>query len=437
MMKLYNSLTDKKENFKTVKEKELNMYVCGPTVYNYIHIGNARPVVFFDVVRRYFEYLGYKVNYVVNITDVDDKIILESEKLGLSEKDLATIFTDAFIEDTTNLNALLPTKMPKATDYITEMIFYISDLIEKGYAYHNHDVYFRVPKIKEYGQLSNQVIEDLMVGARIEENTDKENPVDFTLWKQTNFGVSFDSPWGRGRPGWHTECACMNKVIFEDIIDIHGGGSDLKFPHHENEIAQSKAISNHNLANVWMHVGRLDMDNVKMSKSLGNIILVRDLLKEYEYQAFRLLVLSHPYRQPISYSTDLMNQFNHEWQRIKRALKQAFLEISVKYYQMIEYNEEAISRFKQALEDDFNIANGLSVVYEQIKTMNREENIKDKAQAYYTTLLMLDILGINIEQQKLTDEQIKDYHEWVIARNEKRYQDADKIRIRLSEAGIL
>lgn len=436
-MKLYNSLTDKKEDFKTIKEKELNMYVCGPTVYNYIHIGNARPVVFFDVVRRFFEYKGYKVNYIVNITDVDDKIILESEKLNMSEKDLAAFFTKAFIEDSQRLNALLPTKMPKATEYITDMIFYISDLIEKGYAYHNEDVYFRVTKVKDYGQLSNQVIDDLVVGARIEENTDKENPVDFTLWKQTTLGINFDSPWGKGRPGWHTECACMNKVIFDGMIDIHGGGSDLKFPHHENEIAQSKAISNHSLANVWMHVGRLNMDNTKMSKSLGNIILVKELLKDYEYQAFRLLILSHPYRQPINYSQQLMNQFNNEWQRIKRALKQAFLEISIKYYQKIEYDEDALHRFTLALEDDFNIANGLSVIYELVKTMNREDDVSLKAKAYYTTLVLLDILGINIEQRKLTDEQIKDYHAWVIARNEKRYQEADEIRIRLSEAGIL
>lgn len=436
-MKIYNSLTDRKEDFKTINEKQLNMYVCGPTVYNYIHIGNARPVVFFDVVRRFFEYKGYQVNYVVNITDVDDKIILESEKLGLSEKDIATLYENAFIEDSSRLNALLPTKLPKATEHITDMIFYISDLIEKGYAYHNHDVYFRVPKIKDYGQLSNQVVEDLLVGARIDENTLKENPVDFTLWKQTTLGINFDSPWGKGRPGWHTECACMNKVIFNEMIDIHGGGSDLKFPHHENEIAQSKAISNHTLANVWMHVGRLDMDNVKMSKSLGNIILVRELLEDYEYQAFRLLILSHHYRQPINYSTDLMNQFNHEWQRIKRALKAAFVEISINYYQKVEYDDKALTRFELALTDDFNIANGLSVVYELIKTLNREDDIAVKARTYYTLIMMLNILGIDIEQRKLTDEQIKDYHAWVIARNEKRYQDADEIRIRLSEAGVL
>ncbi|NMA05223.1 MAG: cysteine--tRNA ligase [Acholeplasmataceae bacterium] len=436
-MKIYNSLTNKKETFKTVNPKKLNMYVCGPTVYNYIHIGNARPVVFFDVVKRYFLYKGYEVNYVVNITDVDDKIILESEKLGISEKELTTIFTDAYIRDITNLNALLPNKMPRATSYITEMIFYINKLIEKGYAYHNNDVYFRVSKIDEYGQLSNQVLEDLQVGARIEENSDKENPLDFTLWKQTSVGISFDSPWGKGRPGWHTECACMNKAIFDEVIDIHGGGSDLKFPHHENEIAQSRAISNHPLANYWMHVGRLDMDNVKMSKSLGNIVLVKDLLKEYEYQAFRLLILSHHYRQPIGYSKILMDQFNNEWQRIKRALKQAFVEMSVKYYEKVEYDLDQVSRFEKALEDDFNIANGLTVIYELVKTMNREEDVSLKAKAYYTAILLLDILGINLEQKRLTDEQIKDYHAWVIARNEKRYQDADEIRLRLNEAGIL
>lgn len=437
-MKLYNSLTDKKEDFKTIKEKELSLYVCGPTVYNYIHIGNARPIVFFDVVRRYFEYIGYQVHYVVNITDVDDKIILESERLNIPEKELTDFFTKAYIDDMVSLNALLPTKMPKATQYIPEMIFYISDLIEKEYAYvSSNDIYFRVDKIKEYGSLSNQVIEDLVVGSRIEENKDKENPADFTLWKQTTLGLNFESPWGRGRPGWHTECACMNKSIFDEMIDIHGGGTDLKFPHHENEMAQSIATSNHTLANVWMHVGRLDMDNTKMSKSLGNIVLVKDLLKEYEYQAYRLLILSHPYRQPINYSSDLMNQFNHEWQRIKRALKQAFIDISIKYYTHVEYDQDALNRFLKALADDFNIANGLSVIYEQVKTMNKEQSVENKAVAYYTALEMLDILGINVEQRKMTDEQIKEYHDWQIARTEKRYQDADKIRIRLSEAGIL
>lgn len=437
-MKITNTLTGKKEEFKTIKENELSMYVCGPTVYNYIHIGNARPVVFFDVVRRYFEFIGYKVNYVSNITDVDDKIILEAEKLKIDEKTLTSVFIDAYVKDSNNLGSLLPTQMPKATEYIEDMIKYIKDLIEAGYAYHSGDaVYFRVSKIHDYGKLSNQVLEDLNVGARIEENTQKESPFDFVVWKNTDFGLRFNSPWGEGRPGWHTECATMNQEIFKDVIDIHGGGSDLKFPHHENEIAHAEALHHHPLAKTWMHVGRLDMDNVKMSKSLGNIILVKDLLKDYEYQAFRLLLLSHHYRQPINYSTELMEQFNHEWQRIKRALKSAFIDISIEYYNTVEYNETSMERFKDQMEDDFNIANALTVVYEEIKNMNRSTELSEKARSYYTILKMLNILGISIEQKRLTDEDIQIYQDWQIARSEKRYSDADQIRIRLVEAGIL
>lgn len=437
-MKIFNTLTGKKEDFETIKEKELSMYVCGPTVYNYIHIGNARPVVFFDVVRRYFEYIGYKVNYVSNITDVDDKIILEAERLNIDEKTLTKVFIDAYIKDTGNLGSLLPTKMPKATDYVPHMIKYIENLIETGYAYHSGDaVYFRVNKVDDYGKLSNQVLEDLNVGARIEENYQKESPFDFVVWKSTELGMRFDSPWGEGRPGWHTECATMNQEIFKEEIDIHGGGSDLKFPHHENEIAQSEALHHHPIAKTWMHVGRLGMDNVDMSKSLGNIIWVKDLLQEYEYQAFRLMLLSHHYRQPINYSTDLMNQFNHEWQRIKRVLKGVFVDMSIEHYDTVEYNNETLDRFKEQMEDDFNIANALTIVYEEIKMMNRATKLSAKARSYYTIIQMLSVLGISVEQKMLTEEDIRNYQDWQIARSEKRFNDADQIRIRLVEAGIL
>ncbi|NLN50770.1 MAG: cysteine--tRNA ligase [Acholeplasmataceae bacterium] len=437
-MKIYNSLTNQKEDFVSQKKNHLSMYVCGPTVYNYIHIGNARPVVFFDVVRRYFEYLGYQVNYVSNITDIDDKIILEAEKLKISETKLTTYFTEQFIKDTLSLGSLLPSKMPKATEYVIEMIFYINDLIEKSYAYQSGDsIYFRVNKIADYGKLSNQVLADLSVGARVDEDLKKESPHDFTLWKTTDLGLNFDSPWGRGRPGWHTECAVMNQAIFGEKIDIHGGGNDLIFPHHENEIAQSEAISNHSLAQVWMHVGRLDLANVKMSKSLGNIILVKDLLEEYEYQGFRMLILSHHYRQPINFSYELMNQFDSEWQRIKRTLKQALVEISINYYEVVEYNDLALDAFKVAMDDDFNCANAFTVIYDQIKQINKTQDLKEKARLYYTTVLMLNVLGIQTDLKRLTDEQIQDYHAWQTARREKRYQEADEIRIRLIEAGIL
>ncbi len=437
-MKIYNTLTNKKEIFIPAKENQISMYVCGPTVYNYIHIGNARPVVFFDVVRRYFEYLGYQVDYVSNITDIDDKIILEAEKLNINEIELTNFFTQKFIEDTNNLGSLLPHRMPKATEYVTDMIFYISDLMEKGFAYQKGDsIYFRVEKIKDYGKLSNQVLEDLNVGARVESSDLKESPFDFTIWKNTDQGLNFKSPWGEGRPGWHTECSTMIHSIFREKIDIHGGGSDLVFPHHENEIAQSEAISNHSLASFWLHVGRLAMDSVKMSKSLGNIVLVKDLLENYEYQSFRMLILSHHYRQPINFSYELMNQFDKEWQRIKRTLKQTFVDISVHYYKRIEYNQAALDAFKKAMDDDFNCANVFTIIYDQLKQINRSKSVEEKAKLYYTTVLILEVLGIRVEQKELTAEQIKDYHDWQRAREEKRYSDADQIRIRLIEAGLL
>lgn len=437
-MKIYNTLKNKKEKFIPNKEKELTMYVCGPTVYNYIHIGNARPVVFFDVVYRYFSYLGYKVKYASNLTDIDDKIINEAKRLNIKEKELTTYFIEKYFEDTIKLGSIIPAITPKATEYVSDMIFYIDDLINKGYAYKSGDsVYFKVDSVKDYGKLSNQVLADLEVGARIEKDLQKENPLDFTVWKNSREGLTFTSKWGEGRPGWHTECATMINSIFNEKIDIHGGGNDLIFPHHENEIAQSEAYSNHGLANYWMHVGRLDLDSVKMSKSLGNIILVKDLLKDFEYQGFRLLILSHHYRQPINFSNELMVQFANEWQKIKRTLRQAFVEISINHYQTVLYNEFVLDDFKKAMNDDFNCANAITVIHEQIKEINKSKTIEDKAKAYYTATLMLSILGIEAEFKELTIKQIDDYHAWERAREEKRYSDADEIRIRLIEAGVL
>lgn len=437
-MKIYNSLSGLTETFVPEKENELSMYVCGPTVYNYIHIGNARPVVFFDVVSRFFKYLGYKVKYVSNITDVDDKIIEEAIKLNIDEKTLTETFIEAFKKDTIRLGSELPDLMPKATNYITDMIFYINDLIEKGYAYHSGDsVYFRVQNIGSYGKLSKQVLENLNSGARIDVAEQKETPFDFTLWKETKQGISFESPWGKGRPGWHTECAAMNHSIFNHKIDIHGGGSDLKFPHHENEMAQSCAHDNHELANTWMHVGRLNFGDSKMSKSLGNVILVKDILENYEYQLFRLLLLSHHYRQPINYTDDLMRQFDNEWQRIKRAMKQAFIDISVSEYKVIELNQPALDQFKMHMSDDFNIANALTVIYDQLKAMNKSKDLKETARLFHTISLMLQILGIKLDLMPLSEEQIEKYRAWQQARADKNYQEADRIRMELVKIGVM
>ena len=275
---IYNSLTNKVEEFKPINGNKVNMYVCGPTVYGYIHIGNARPVIFYDMLRRYLAFSGYDVTYASNITDVDDKIINKAISENTTEKVVAKMFEDAYWDSVERVGSSKPDLIPHATDYINEMIELIEDLIQKGYAYvSSGDVFFRVSKIKDYGCLSNQQIEELNSGARISVDDKKENPLDFALWKKTEVGIKWDSPFGSGRPGWHTECVVMNHKLFGDVIDIHGGGMDLKFPHHENEIAQAEAAYGSHLAKYWIHVGRLDLNGVKMSKSLGNVIYVKDI----------------------------------------------------------------------------------------------------------------------------------------------------------------
>ena len=277
-LRIYNSLTNKMEEFIPQNKNKVNMYVCGPTVYNYIHIGNARPVIFYDMLRRYLEFCGYEVNYASNITDIDDKIINKAIEENKTEKEISTFFENQYFKDCQTVGSQKPKLIPHATEYIPDMVNFIDELIKKGYAYEiDGDVFFRVSKIEDYGCLSNQVKEDLESGARIDINDKKESPLDFALWKKTDKGIKFESPFGLGRPGWHTECVCMNHRLFGDTLDIHGGGMDLKFPHHENEIAQCEALYHHHLAKYWIHVGRLDLKGEKMSKSLGNVIYVKDI----------------------------------------------------------------------------------------------------------------------------------------------------------------
>ena len=298
---IYNSLSNKLEEFKPINGNKVNMYVCGPTVYNYIHIGNARPVIFYDMLKRYLEFLGYDVTYASNITDVDDKIIKKAISLNKTEKEVATFYENAFFDATKMVGSKKPDLIPHATDYINEMIEFIEELLEKGYAYQaDGDVFFRVSKISDYGVLSNQVSDDLESGARISVNDKKESPLDFTLWKKTTEGIQWDSPFGKGRPGWHTECVVMNHKLFGSMIDIHGGGMDLKFPHHENEIAQCEALYHNHLAKYWLHVGRLDLAGAKMSKSLGNCIYVKDLNSSKDGMILRSLILFSPYRSIIT-----------------------------------------------------------------------------------------------------------------------------------------
>ncbi|QWB96325.1 cysteine--tRNA ligase [Mycoplasmatota bacterium] len=437
MLKIYNTLTNQIETFKPIKPKRVNMYVCGPTVYSDIHIGNARPVIFFDIVKRYLTHLGYQVYYVSNITDVDDKIIDRAQALGMTEQALTKLYTDRFLDMQQTVGSFLPDFMPKATDYVTSMIEYIDELINKGYAYETKEgIYFRVLKVKDYGILSNQDIHQLNEGVRVDLDPDKENPRDFSLWKKTSDGLRFSSPWGDGRPGWHTECAVMNHDIFESEIDIHGGGSDLRFPHHENEIAQAQAHDHHHLAKYWMHVGRLDVDQVKMSKSLGNITLVKDMVKKYHPLAFRLFMIAHHYRQSINYSIEVMDEYAGIYDKIIRNLKKAFLSLSLEGFATAQPDQEIMDRFRAMMNDDFNTQNVITLIYDLIKQLNKTSGNEDKLVLYTTIEVILNILGI-MPKFELQDEIIMTYKDWQSAREQKNFRLADELRVKLTEQGWL
>jgi cysteinyl-tRNA synthetase len=437
MLKLYNTMSKKVETFQSIYEKKVSMYVCGPTVYGDIHIGNARPIIVFDMLRKYFNHLDYEVQYVSNITDVDDKIIDKAKELNVDEVSLTNQYTAAFIEMSESLGSELPNQMPKATHYIEAMIKYIESLIQLEFAYQtNNGVYFRVSKLKTYGQLSKQNIDELSEGVRIQLSSEKEDPKDFTLWKTTSDGLNFSSPFGQGRPGWHTECAVMNHEIFGEKIDIHGGGSDLIFPHHENEIAQSMAHDHHALANVWMHVGRLDFNFEKMSKSLGNIIFVKDLIQNYQPQAFRLFMVAHHYRQPIQYQESLMDQFSQEYERILRTIKKVSLKLALENKKDHKLDEQYIEQFEIAMNDDLNTPNVLTIIYEMIKAMNKINDLTQLSSLLTTVLYILKTLGIELNSH-VEQAIIDTYKDWEQARFNKNYEEADRFRQKLIEQGWL
>ena len=401
-MLIYNTYTRQKEEFKPIEENKVKMYICGPTVYNYVHIGNARPVLFFDLVHRYFNYLGYEVDYVSNVTDVDDKIINRAIEEEVTEAEIAKKYLEYFLECNQLLNALPFNKMPKVTENMEEMIDFIHALVERGYAYAvEGDVYFRIDKVREYGQLSGKRIEELEVGARIAEDSKKENPLDFVLWKKTDKGITWDSPWGAGRPGWHTECVVMIQKEFKGKIDIHGGGTDLQFPHHENEIAQSLCMHGHSIANYWMHVGRLGLNNEKMSKSLGNVINVKDLIEKIDANAFRLFMLSVHYRQPINYTEENIQLAMKEWQKIKTTFNQLHLKLDVA--EALDVKEEKVDaiaalmqQFTDALEDDFNTSNAITSLYGVVKEVNKMMRAKVSEGAYKYALMTLQNMTYNL-----------------------------------------
>lgn len=445
-MKIFNTLTNKKEEFKPLREGEVSIYVCGPTVYNYVHIGNTRPMIVFDVLRRTFEYLGYKVTFVSNFTDVDDKIIKAAKAEGITEKELTDKYIAAYEDVRRNLNLLFPTYAPRVTNTMDAIIKFIDNLVKSGYAYEvDGDVYFRVSKIDEYGQLSGIKIEDLVAGAseRIDENDKKEESTDFALWKKTDEGIRFDSPWSKGRPGWHTECVVMINDIFEGgKIDIHGGGQDLKFPHHENEIAQSMACHHHPIAHTWMHNQMINIDNQKMSKSLGNVIWAKDMVAELGCNVVKWFMLSSHYRNLLNLTEEVLNSVKKEVAKVDNVIKSVSLYLQVNHIANENYNKAAVDGMVGALEDDLNTSLALTKILDQVKKLNlafrqKEKNDKAIAIEYQTLLKMTAVIGFVFEPRKLNAAELEIYQAWLEAKQNKDFETADKLRTQLIEKGII
>lgn len=453
-MKIYNTLTRQKEEFVPVHPGKVGMYVCGPTVYNYIHIGNARPMIIFDTVRRYFEYKGYDVNYVSNFTDVDDKIIKKANEEGVSATEIAERYIKECKKDMEGLNVKPATHQPKATEEIDGMIRMIGTLIEKGHAYEvNGTVYFKTRSFDGYGKLSKKNIDDLEAGHRdikVRGEEGKQDPLDFVLWKPKKEGeIAWPSPWGEGRPGWHIECSEMSKKYIGDTIDIHAGGEDLIFPHHENEIAQSEACNDECFANYWMHNGFLNIDNQKMSKSAGNFFAVREISEKYPLQVIRFFMLSAHYRNPLNFSDTLVESAKNGLDRILTAIElvrdQAEKTGSAVNKEEEEHLNEAgklVGKFEEAMEDDFNTADAVSAIFELVKLANT--TVKESSSDYAAKLLeimetLCGVLGIETKQEEeILDEEIERLiEERQQARKEKDFARADEIRDELLEKGII
>ena len=438
-MKIYNSLTNKIEDFKPIKENEVTMYVCGPTVYNYVHIGNMRPVITFDMVYKYFKYLGYKVTYASNFTDINPKIITMAKKLGITEREVANKFIEAYLNDLKNYNCSNIDERPTVIDHLDDIFNFITKLIEKDYAYvKDGDVYFRVSKIKDYGILSNQNISELEAGSRVDIDDKKEDPLDFALWRKTDEGEQFDSPWGKGIPGWHTECVVMINSIFGKKIDIHGGGVDLKFPHHENELAQSMALNENHLANYWMHNGHINVDGEKMSKSLGNFILAKDFLKMHNANLIKIALFKTHYRLPLNFTDELFNEANNIDNKIYNALKSAKLLLVLNDAHLI-INSVKDQKFEEYMNDDFNTPNVITYLLELLKELNIE--IRQKGEnvllLYNKILMITNILGLVYDLPDITKEDVENYNKWQEYRKEKDFEKADIYRNKLIEKNII
>lgn len=451
-IKIYNTLTQEKENFKPIEEGKVRMYVCGPTVYNYIHIGNARPAIVFDTVRRYLEYRGMDVTYILNFTDVDDKIIKAANELGEDVSSVANRFIEAYLEDVKALGVKEATYNPRVTETMDDIIEFIRALIDKGYAYEaDGDVYFKPRAFEEYGKLSHQSIDELRSGARIQIGEKKDDPLDFALWKEAKEGeISWDSPWGKGRPGWHIECSAMAKKYLGDTIDIHAGGQDLTFPHHENEIAQSEARTGKDFANYWMHNGYININNEKMSKSLGNFVLARDLINAYDPKVIRFFMLTVHYRNPINFSEELLKSAENSLERITTAYqnlehrKQASMNLVDHEEQWIEKIEKRKTAFEKEMDDDFNTANAITVLFELAKEANMYNELEQTSskviEAFQKTIeSLLLVLGIELDdEEQLLDEDIEALiEERNEARKNRNFARADEIRDQLKEQNII
>jgi cysteinyl-tRNA synthetase len=445
-MQIYNQIKRQKEEFKPITPKKVGIYACGPTVYNYFHIGNARAFLFFDVLRRYFEFKGYDVNYVQNITDIDDRIITQSIEEEIDFSEVAAKYTKAFLEDSAALGIKKPTHLPKATEVIGEIIAVISALVDKGYAYEaNGDVYFDTAALPEYGQLSGKKIEDQKAGARVAENYQKKNPADFTLWKRSKPGEPvWPSPWGEGRPGWHTECVVMSQKFLGETFDIHCGGADLIFPHHENELAQALALTGKPLANYWMHNGFLNIEGEKMSKSLGNFFTARDILKKHSAEAIRFFFLSKHYRSPIDFSREIIEESERAVNKFYSALRNVnYKGITVPLDDTCEAQEDA---FIQAMDDDLNSARATAVLFELTRFINNEKLAPSKREQAALMLVHLGrVLGFFQDLSARLEDEVPDLSKQLIeliiqyrqeARENKNWALSDKIRNDLAALGI-
>ena len=444
MIRLYNTKTLQIEEFKPIHEGHVDMYVCGPTVYNYAHIGNARPMIVFDVLKRLFEAEGYSVTYVSNFTDVDDKIIKKAAEENTTEAVIAQRYIDAYQEVRTLLNTELPDITPRVTETMDKIIEFIDKLVKTGHAYEaNGDVYFSVESVPTYGEISHQHLDQLEAGARIETNDQKKNPYDFALWKKTDMGIKWNSPWGEGRPGWHTECVVMINDNIGDCIDIHGGGMDLKFPHHENEAAQQEAMHGNTLANYWVHNAMVNIDGQKMSKSLGNTMWAKDVVLSLGTNLTRWLVSSVHYRKELNFSDETIETARKELDKVLTPLKQAYIKAALADYVMgDDYDKESYRAFLDCLDDDMNTPNAYAVIFETVKKLNqtlRQREIDFAQVALYRNAVekMLNVLGIVVDKPVIGETEKELFAKWNQAKADKDFDSADKYRNELAEKGLL